>query len=186
MSESATLQPLTIGQLQAFPLPKYLDSLPQKTLNEFSQLYDLIKGYIKGLEGYKIYNNTVISKLDDQVAQLNQIIVLLESYSATSKQIDENIKVVNQLYNEFINLETIQYQLLSSNFDVGFLKQKYAGLVRENDQKLLELVKGFSGKTADEDETALFLRQFRAERKKFHVRREKLHRWNEERVGGFV
>lgn len=186
MSDSAIIQPLAIGQLQAFPLPKYLDSLPHKTLNEFSQLYELVRGYIKGLEGYKIYKESVVTRINDQIAQLNQIIVLLESYSATSKKIDENLATVNRLYNEFINLETIQYQLLSSNFDVGFLKQKYAGLVRESDQKLVDFIKAFPGKAAGEDETALFLRQFREERKTYHMRREKLHRWNEERVGGFI
>ena len=111
------IQPLTLKTLEPYPLPKYLDSLPISIIEQFAQLHNLVLGYIKQLPTYEKLNDTVLEALNWQISKLNEISGILKSYNATGAQIKEQIAKLNSLYSEFINLETYQYQLLSSNFN---------------------------------------------------------------------
>lgn len=116
------IQPLTLKTLEAFPLPKYLDSLPVSIIEQFIQLHSLVRGYIKQLPAYQKWNETIIETLNWQITNLNEISSILKTYNGTGTLIKEKMAKLNSLYSEFINLETYQYQLLSSNFNQEFLK----------------------------------------------------------------
>mmetsp|Transcript_6479 Transcript_6479/g.8128 ORF Transcript_6479/g.8128 Transcript_6479/m.8128 type:complete len:186 (+) Transcript_6479:38-595(+) len=182
------IQPLTLKTLEPFPLPKYLDSLPISIIERFTQLHNLVLGYIKQLPAYQELNETVLKALNWQITKLNEISGLLKTYNATGTQIKEQIAKLNSLYSEFINLETYQYQLLSSNFNQEFLKNKFHKVIINNDQESKKLVKEFKENNTEDFESLLnnLIKDFRSSRKSYHLRKEKLNRWNEERVSGFI
>lgn len=182
------IEPLTLKTLEPFPLPKYLDSLPVSIIEQFTQLHSLVLGYIKQLPAYDKSNETILETLNWQITKLNEISRILKTYNATGTVIKEKIAKLNSLYSEFINLETYQYQLLSSNFNQEFLKNKFHKVIVENDQESKELVKKFKGSSSNDFENLLnnLIKDFRSSRKTYHLRKEKLNRWNEERVSGFI
>lgn len=182
------IQPLTINQLDPFPLPKYLDSLPVPIIHEFVEQHELVQGFIKQLPEYQKFNNSIIEVLNWQISKLNEISDILKVYDDTGKHIQEQVAELKAVYNEFINLETFQYQLLSSNFNQEFLKRKYNKIIQENDKQSKETVKQFNPKGSEnfDDEFNDLIKEFRSSRKSYHMRKEKLNRWNEERVSGFI
>lgn len=182
------IKPLTIKELDPFPLPKYLDSLPISVIEQFVQLHNLVKGYLEQLPEHQKFNDKLIETLNWQISTLNEIGNLLKTYSITGTQIKEQIAKLNSIYGEFINLETYQYQLLSSNFNPEFLKKKYSRIIAENDLESKELVKKFRLESSVDFENSFndFIKDFRSSRKSYHLRKEKLNRWNEERVSGFM
>lgn len=183
--------PLTIETLNPFPLPKNLENLPPSTLNEFIQLYDLVSGYIKSLESFTVYQNSLLDQLNQQISKLNEIIEIFKEYEKTSELINKQIITINTTFNEFVNLETYQYQLLSSNFNQDFLKKKFIRVIEENNEHSNELISDFkskssNGKSINDEEFHDFILRLRNDRKTYHLRKEKLNRWNEERVSGFI
>lgn len=187
--ELVGIQPLTLRDLQPFPLPKQLNSLPPAIVQQFSELYELIIGYIKGLENYKKFELTLVNRMNEQISTLNEIMKLFENYQNVSTTIVEQINKISTLFNEFVNLETYQYQLLSSNFNQELLKKKFIKLAEENNHESNQLVNDFRSTASgdqDTEEFSKFLKDFKASRKSYHLRKEKLNRWNEERVSGFI
>ncbi|KAI5953465.1 hypothetical protein KGF54_002837 [Candida jiufengensis] len=187
------ISPLTIDELKPFPLPKQLNSLPNKTFDQFIENKELIKSYLQDLETFKlklkqinenidlIINETLTSKIKND---------LIPKYQNLIIKINNQIKTINQLYNEFLNYETIQYQLISSNFNQDILKLKFKKLIEQNNQDSLLIIKNFnklqSANDNNIDEFNEMLSNFRESRKLYHFRKEKLNRWNEERVSGFI
>lgn len=178
---------VTAEELKPFPLPQYLLVLPEIVLTEFSRLYDLVQGYIKSLPQFKQhFRVNVINELNVQVSQLNQCIDLLIQYNEISEKIKTRVDEVNGIYGEWINLETIQYQLLSSNFNQEVLKKRFEKLIAESEVKLVAEIKTFKNSGQSEADFNEFVENFRRERKVYHLRKEKFNRWNEERVTGFI
>ncbi|RLV94124.1 hypothetical protein JA1_001912 [Spathaspora sp. JA1] len=174
------LNPLQDSELNALPLPKTLELLPNSNFKEFVENKQLIQGYIKQLEAYKLHQTKLLKKLSTVDVLLSKDITeLIEQYQQLIVKISQQIQNISIIYQEFVNLETIQYQLLSSNFNSENLKHKFAKLI-EDEQKYQ------IGDVKDEGEFSEFIDQFRANRRIYHYRKEKLNRWNEERVGGFL
>lgn len=183
MSGIQVIEPLRTDRLQALPLPKQLKLLPPNMLEQFVQLYQLVLGYVKTLKGYETWKQEVVGVLNEQIGKLNRIIEILEEYQGYGTKIDEQIHQIEQKFQEFVNLETYQYQLLSSNFNQDFLKQKYRKMIDKDGQEANDIVKRHG--TGD-DELNELVQEFRASRKQYHRRKEVLNRWNQERVSGFV
>ncbi|KAI5960429.1 uncharacterized protein KGF55_004721 [Candida pseudojiufengensis] len=187
------ITPLTIEELKLFPLPKQLNSLPNKSFEQFIENRDLIIDYMQGLETYQQKVNEIRQNLEFIVDNILLQKVKIESipkYQKLIHKINNQIKTLNQLYNEFLNLETIQYQLISSNFNLETLKIKFKKLIEQNNQQSLEIVKEYNKNKGhnenDNDELNEMLINFRTSRKQYHFRKEKLNRWEEERVSGFI
>lgn len=176
---------LTINELQPIPLPKAIESLPSKNVQEFLNNNELLGGYIKTLKGYQEKRAQIVSKLQLIGAVHETICQLIKDYVALSQKMVDQIKAIQQMYQEFTNLEVIQYQLLSSNFNQDFLiKNKFSKLIDANHEQSVDIVRKM--KQTSETEFNNSLAQFRASRKTYHLRKEKLNRWNEERVSGFI
>lgn len=178
------LQSTTIDTLTPFPLPKQLENLPPQLLADFSLLYELVRGFTLLLPQYAEAESKVVEAINVQVGVINEIIVLLEDYDSQSKQIAHLLKMMDELYREFLNLETYQFQLLTSNFNQNFLRLKLTKLATESDNEAAQLIRNH--KNANEADLTTLLQQFKEKRKHYHVRKEKLNRWEEDRVSGFI
>ena len=182
------IESLTIERLKPFPLPRQLVALPQTALEEFCSLYELVQGYIKGLPAARTFNSEIEEKLDWQIRSLNEVIELLDDYKSTGEIIRKKIAQLLALYEEFVNLETSQYQLLTTNFDrevlTGKFKKTVADKEKASEEKQAKVALAAFG--GDEKHFTESLKEFRASRKDYHLLKEKMNRWNEERVSGFI
>lgn len=174
--------PIAIEGLKPYPLARTLENLPPNLLEEFTQLYELVRGYTKSLQAYEKFEKHLVAIVEKQISTVNDIIVILQEYNGTSQAITGQIHTMEELYKEFINLETYQYQLLSSNFNQSFLKLKFSKLTSASDVASMELVHDHKKNPGD---LSTFLQDFKNKRKLYHLRQEKLNRWNEERISGF-
>lgn len=178
-----SISPLRIEDLRPLPL-LHLSVLPRPLLREFCKLHELVAGYIRLLPAHRTHTAAVNDELTRQVNLLNECVALLARYNEISARISEQVSALQSIHHEWINLETIQYQLLSANFNSETLKRKFKKLVDDADAALVQSVQQYRG--ANDVELADFARQFKEQRKLYHGRLEKLNRWNEERVTGFV
>ncbi|CAX42857.1 conserved hypothetical protein [Candida dubliniensis CD36] len=180
---------VSIEDLNAFPLPKTLESLPPSVFQQFLDSKDLLQGYLKQLKAYQEKQQEIIDQLDDLDNILGNVIhkQLIKDYTALVDKINQQIKSINIIYQEFLNLETYQYQLLSNNFNQDILKLKFKKLLEKTNQESLNIVKDYH-ETAEstEDDLNNMFENFKESRKLYHSRKEKLYRWEEERVSGFV
>lgn len=170
---------LSLPQLNPFPLPKQLEALPPQLLEAFTQLYELVRGYVQQLPSYEEKKREIVNTVGTLIDHINSITQSLESYSATRTVIEGQIHQLQKLYQEFVNLETIQYQLLSSNFNQDLLRRKFHKLVDASHTESLRLCQ-------PSDNIEQSLRKFKEARVTYHLRKEKLNRWDEERVSGFM
>lgn len=178
-------QPLNIELLKAFPLPRTLEALPPHILQDFAKQYELVKGYVKLLPSYQQLETDLRTVVQAQVDTLNEVIGLLDEYRKNSNAISDNLKKMEQLYQEFLNYETYQYQLMSSNFNQNFLKLKFSKLASASNQESVDVVRSYRN-DPEEKSLAAFLQQFRQSRKQYHLLKEKLNRWDEERISGLI
>lgn len=183
---------LTFDELKAFPLPKAVETLPTSYLQDFSDNKQLLQGYIRQLEAYSTKQQEVVRTLQQADDILENVVYsqLIKDYEKVIDKINQQIKSINIIYQEFINLETYQYQLLSSNFNQDNLKAKFKKLIEENNQESLDIVKNFNdrshGSEISDESFGTMIENFKNSRKLYHFRKEKLNRWEEERVSGFL
>lgn len=180
--------PLTLESLKPFPLPKELGNLPPNVLDQLSSLYELTKGFVLSLETYSSHEQAILRVIAKSVNALNLIVDLLAKYTAKADQITLLAKQLELLYKEFQRLETVQFQLLSSNYNTSTLKVKMERLAREADAETVALARPYLSQTylAPDHDLLLFLQEFRKARKLCHMRLEKLSRWSEERIAGLM
>ncbi|RCK65885.1 hypothetical protein Cantr_01559 [Candida viswanathii] len=185
---------LTLDELKAFPLPRAVESLPTPYLEELTNHHDLLQGYIKQLEAYHAKQQEIVGHLSslDDILENTIYKQLIRDYEGVIEKINQQIKSINIIYQEFINLETYQYQLLSSNYNQDNLRAKFKKLIEENNQESVEIVKSYGndkgahGSEASDESFNDMIEQFKNSRKLYHFRKEKLNRWEEERVSGFL
>lgn len=178
------LQPVELASLRPFPLPKLLKNLPAQFLADFSRLYELVQGFVEELPKYRETQAQIVDVANQQIELVNEIVQILEEYEAKSAHISRQLKTMEELYREFLNLETYQYQLLSSNFNQNFLRTKFGRLAEASDKESMLLVR--NKKSMAELDLTSFLLEFKQKRKEYHLRKEKLNRWEEDRVSGFI
>lgn len=160
--------------LEPFPLPRALASLPPSHLAEFARLYELVKGYVASLPKTQEHNEAVLATISREVSKIEDIRQMLRKHSDVSERITLQLAQLDRLVTQFGVLETQQYQLLSQ-FSSATQRQRLAKVVAR------DKCPAYNG-----EEVGQFLEQFRQRRKAFHVRNHKLQRWLEERVSGFV
>lgn len=182
-----SIQPLTLKKLNPFPLPKELATLPANLIDQLSSLYELTKGFVLSLETYKTHEKELLDVVNKNISTVNDILVLLGEYEARSESIACLIRQLEQLYKEFLALETRQFQLLSANYNTNVLRAKLEKLAQECDANSSALARSYM-QTNDSlaNDLLLFLHTFKDSRKEYHIKREKLYRWDEERVAGLL
>lgn len=161
-------------------ISKQITNLTPEYKRYFLGLYDLIRGYALLSSDYRKLEEQLISLLDSFCETLMGTIHLLTDYNYYSTEIRNNINVLEKLYKNFIELQTHQFQLLSSNFNQSFLRLRIKKLIDQDDEATLDWYRTQKKK---EPVTGI-LEEFKAMRKTHHLRLEKLYRWQEERVSG--
>lgn len=168
------IQPLT----EIRHIPKLVQQLPNANLQSLINNPQLIVSFIYQSQEFIDYIELIISKIDDDSAKLSKIRTLISTYQAITQKVATQLKDLNSIYRQYTTLQTIQYQLLLS-FNQSYLKTRFTNHVESLNQKSLELI--------DPSDTDLkFIAKFRQSRQEYHLQKEKLNRWNEERVSGFI
>lgn len=181
--DTIMISELDIQQLKPYPLPKALSKLPIQFLDTFAKLYELTRGYIKSLNTYQTKEQELRGLMNQIVLLINTIIHSIEEHNHYAETIQSQIRELDILFKEFSVLETNQYQLLSANFNQSFLMAKYKNLLQQEDDRATLMTNEFHKGHANMGE---FLNDFRESRKIYHYRREKVTRWEEDRVSGFI
>lgn len=172
---------LPMLELNPLPVPKQLESLPRKFADEFLSSYEIIQGFVKSTSSYATAQQEALQLIDATIAVINSIIELLAQYEENTELIKGNAKRIDSLYKRFLDLETVQYQLLSANYDQNFLRLK----LEKAANKIGVDSRSIAQERKSDDDLQTFLTRFKSTRKQYHSRREKLNRWNEERISGF-
>lgn len=171
-------------------LPRDLLVLPNEFVDQLTKQHQLLAGYIRLTHEYQSHNEEITKTLNEQILKLNEIIAIFDKYQNTSDEINELIPKIHDTFNQFQNLELIQYQLLSTNFNHDLLKTKFQKLIAQSDLQTKQIIHESTGKlgnlTDNYDQFNEFMRLFKQNRKIYHLRQEKLNRWNEERVTGLL
>ncbi|KAM3122456.1 hypothetical protein ACQ2H7_004368 [Candidozyma auris] len=163
-------------------ISKQITNLTPEYKRYFLGSYDLIRGYALLSSDYRKLEEQLISLLDSFCETLMGTIHLLTDYNYYSTEIRNNINVLEKLYKNFIELQTHQFQLLSSNFNQSFLRSRIKKLIDQDDEATLDWYRTQKKK---EPVTGI-LEEFKAMRKTHHLRSEKLYRWQEERPSSFL
>lgn len=187
-------EPLSTELLKALPLPRHLEVLPPKLLEEFASLPDLLRGYIKSLRAYQETQKTVSEIRAYQQKAFDNILRILDEYESTGNSIRQKLAELEVLYLQFLSLQTTQYQLLAANFSRELLQRKYSAVMHQTDAESRSLAHDLSlttsvpldSLTLGDGLLAARMAQFTAKRAVYHKRREKLLRWDEDRVTGFI
>lgn len=161
-----------------------LNNLPGRLIDELGASHDLLVGLLKSQQQYRLFSEEAVRVLDLQLSKLNTIVEVLEKYDKVSGEIAELVSQIQEVYNQFTDYETEQYKLLSGTFHQEKLKSKFRAIIDNNHQESLALANSISSH-GDHKHIDDQLKQFKASRKAYHLRMEKWHRWNEDRVTGF-
>lgn len=165
------------------PISYDLRNLPDEYQVNFCKDHSLLFGYVASVRIYEDFREELLNLLGALEPKIKHLLVMIREYLNTSTRIHSQIILLDQTFKEFITLETYQFQLLASNFNQKVLRHKF----RSNTETEATSIT-VSGCENDSSMPTLLdsLHRFKASRKSHHLRQEKLHRWTDERVSGFV
>lgn len=158
-----------------------LVSLPKEYQKEFASLAQLIKGYVTSHETYREFTRRILLIIASIMRSMREIREMVNSYRAVSAVINKNINLLESLFKEYISFETIQYQLMSSNFNANALRLKMKKYVEAEASREPPTTGSLDLQNIPMN---ICLKDFINRRKNHHLKCEKLHRWAEERVSG--
>lgn len=160
-----------------------LRNLPDEYQMNFCKDHNLLLGYVTSAPIYEDFRAGLLSLLGALEPKIKHLLVMITEYLNISTRIQSQIILLDQIFKEFITLETYQFQLLASNFNQNVLRQK----LRSNTETEASNITVSACQNDSSMPTFLgSLHRFKASRKSHHLRQEKLHRWTDERVSGFV
>jgi uncharacterized membrane protein YgaE (UPF0421/DUF939 family) len=159
-------------------IPQSVKLLPNTNLQSLIDDPHLISSFIRQTQEFLDYINQLLIKIDDDSSKLLKIQTLIDQYQTITTQVTQQLTNLQYIYHQYNNLQTIQYQLLL-NFNQNYLLNKFEKNVSQLNQECLQKIKS-------DDPDLKFIQEFRQSRKNYHLQREKLNRWKEERVSGFV
>ncbi|PVH22592.1 hypothetical protein CXQ85_005164 [Candidozyma haemuli] len=165
-------------------IPQEIKSLPEEYQSRIISSQNLLKGYVTSFSEYQEVEKVVACDLEGLISTLNDIIGMISSYKIVFQDIKRRLLLMNDLYKEFISLETYQYQLLSSSFHQSYLRLKFKESLDELQASTMSTCR--QGASIPTNKVNSFLDEFTTSRRKYHLKQEKYNRWTEERVSGFV
>lgn len=161
-----------------------ISALPDTIQRELISTDNLFEGYVFAIPENAKLEESLRTTTRQNLDQLLEIKTLIKRYNELDDDIKQRVQKLDELYKEYLTHETIQYQYLSSNFNQDSLKSKLVRSLAEEQKELLNMLR--LSKASNDDMTIYVLNDFRSKRKQLHLKREKIYRWNEERVGGFL
>lgn len=166
------------------PLSLDIRNLPDEYQEYLLNNNDLLVGYIATLHRYNEVENSLLASLENLTQRIQQIILMIYDYKSVTDRIQTQVHLLDNAFKEFLSLETYQYQLLASNYNHGRLKQKLKSNIEDYKTRLATPSVEPVNDAANGISHAL--NNFKNNRKLHHLTQEKLYRWMEERVSGFV
>lgn len=173
----------TVSLLQS-PISLDIKNLPDEYQEYLFRNDDLLVGYILSLHRYSELENSLLESLEHLTQMIQQIQVMFHDYRSVTDRIQDQVHLLDNAFKEFLSLETYQYQLLASNYHQGSLKQRLKSNIEEYKTRSAGISMEFVNDSANS--ISHVLNNFKNNRKVHHLTQEKLYRWMEERVSGFV
>lgn len=170
-------------QRPSIPLPENLQELPTNEISRLLDSLDALKGYLVSL---------IQSELDKDVSDLNNVVEQIQKYIA---QLEDLEKKKHATHTRIENLNSLSAQWQASEREMystlaRFNRDRIYSILQQSvtdSQKLTESIQATFVSfidTHDESSIQQFIRTYKDERKLFHLRNEKLHRFQEDRLGG--
>lgn len=183
------VEPLSATDLGGLLTPNVAD-LPDAQVAELLDDTDTLMGLVQSGAHYVDAVNTIDESLANSTHNYEAARKLIDEYHTVTAQIKQQVGMIESQHRDFLALQMAQHQLLLTFSPEFALKAKFKKLVEQSDtesQDIATRCEGLSADGVDDDpELALTLAKFRESRKQYHLRQEKLNRWNEERVSGLV
>ncbi|CCH45047.1 hypothetical protein BN7_4625 [Wickerhamomyces ciferrii] len=173
-------------QVTQVDIPEEIQSLPKDQLIKLIQSVDVLKGYLITLNEKNLQDNTVV--LDGIVKDIESFIQKLQQLQKSKDDLNKQLLSLQALTSEWNSREVDMYSSLQK-----FGSKNLYSLLRTSVLESKKLTESISQSFIQDslekhDEASIqnFIKNYKAERKLYYLRTEKLHRFNEERVGGLL
>lgn len=189
MTQKKQVVPLSATDLGDLLTPNVSD-LPDAQVAELSKDDLILRGLAQSGAHYVAAVNMIDESLVNSIQDYEASRKLIDEYRIITTKIKEQVGQIEAQHRDFLALQVAQHQLLLTFSPEFALKAKFKKFVEQSDvesQEVASRCKTSSADGTDDDSIlVLTLSEFRHSRKRFHLRQEKLNRWNEERVSGLV
>ncbi|GMG20493.1 unnamed protein product [Ambrosiozyma monospora] len=168
--------------------PAYVSELSTSKLQELLKDLGLLKGMIvsKNQESYKSLNDDVLAKLEKQIEFVTGLIKIHETeLIPRSNSVNELLAKHSADLDNFNNLQVLMYDKLN-NFSRNAISETLRQAVAASDKECEKLVIDLKSesKKLDNDRLSQFIESYRNQRQDYYLKKEKLARVSQERVGG--
>ncbi|QPG75807.1 hypothetical protein FOA43_003169 [Brettanomyces nanus] len=168
----------------------YFKELPNNKLDELYKDKSLMDGYLLEKYGdqYTMFRDTIVSDLKKQLVYCQK---QSEKYEKeTVPQIDRINKALENyhtLLDRFNSSQVEMYDKMNKSSKKSMMEMMEADLREADDQckQTVDEIMGIPGEVAEE-ELGKFIQKYKLIRQKYYLKKEKLSRMSEERVGEIV
>ncbi|AOA63130.1 Hypothetical protein PP7435_CHR2-1122 [Komagataella phaffii CBS 7435] len=155
-----------------------ISSVPLSKLKELLDNQKLLKSYL--LDSLQEFNQEIIHTLDENIRSLQNLLQQYEDNSKDIDQLNKSLDELNVLFRRWKQTEIEMYTILQ-RYQPNSLSKKLFELLEQSHLESQQLVSKLEG-SVQESDLQSFIREYRAKRKLYHLRKEKYHRCQEERV----
>lgn len=173
------------AEAQSLALPEFTQVLPDHELARLLNSIHVLRGFVvtlsqQQLDAQRAQVDALLAQVDSFYQQLD---LLQQQKLSTNSQLD----ALNQLVKTWETVQDDMYRSLKP-YSLHNLSVQLASLI-EDCKKLTESQSSsFVSHIGQHDEQSIqsFISSYRSQRKLYHLRVEKQHRLNEQRVGGLI
>lgn len=172
------------------PIPRVqlsddIKSLPTEQLKRLFNSVEVLKGYLITLNEKQL--NQSVDELDSIIRDIEHFIRTLGQLQSSKEEINRKLPEIQRLAQEWETKEVEMYSSLK-RFGAENLYSLLSNSVVESKKLTNSISQSFIQDVEEHDEASIqsFIKSYRNERKLYYLRSEKLHRFNEDRIGGLL
>lgn len=160
-------------------------SLPTDQLLRLMESIDILKGYLIQLSEKEL--NQSASELDTIIGDIDHFIKSLSQLQTSKDALNKQLFELQRLVEEWESKEVAMYASLKK-FGPENIYSLLSSSVNESRKLTNSISQSFIQDVQEHDESSIqsFIKSYRNERKLYYLRSEKLHRFNEDRIGGLL
>lgn len=179
-SPRATPQPIA-----RIPVSEDIKSLPKNQLIKLINSVDVLKGYLVTLSQKELDASS--KELDAIIRDIEHFIKTLSHLQSSKEDLNKRLLPLQRLVSEWESKEVEMYSSLKK-FGSESIYSLLNDSVFESKKLTNSISQSFIQDVKEHDESSIqhFIRSYRSERKLYYLRSEKLHRFNEDRIGGLL
>ncbi|CDR38364.1 CYFA0S02e00782g1_1 [Cyberlindnera fabianii] len=165
------------------PLPQVCKTLPTHEITKLLDTLDVLKGYLITLMKDQVENEA--KELDAVVKQIETYIESLHKLNSQKDETNKRLEHMHSLVQKWTATEAQMARSLQKFSRENIYTQLLSSV--NDSRRLTESIQdSFLSHTVDHDEAVIleFIRNYKQERTLYYLRKEKLSRFNENRVGG--